>query len=860
MSSSYPTTPKAFSRTLVSAFLAGSFFFVSPSFANGDDELLASFSGDIEPILDQYCYDCHGYGSDKGGVVLDGFTNDLELRDHGLWLRALKNIRSGLMPPADEAQLPAEKKQQVMNWIKGDAFELDPNQPDPGRLTIRRLNRVEYRNTIKDLLDYDYDTAVEFPSDDTGHGFDNIGDVLTISPMLLEKYLDAAQTIISEAVPQSSRVVAEHAIGGKFFVSANESVEEGASWVKQLSYYDPLVVSSRHEVEIAGGYEVAIDLMAVETYVNNQFDLNECRFIFKIDGETVLDRTFVREGWKSFEYAYQRHWEPGTHEFTIEIQPLTPDAEKIRDLRIQLNNVYVRGPFAEEHYVEPRDYRKFFPKEAPAAKRKRAKYARELIEDFASRAYRRPVDEYSLERLVSLALYSESQEGETFESGISRAYVAVLASPRFLFREEEVEAPVANEAYANIDEYSLASRLSYFLWSTMPDEELFSLAAEGRLREQLEPQVKRMLKHPKAKEFVSNFVGQWLQARDIGTVPISNFAIWLRENPDPELAEARATFRRIREIREENRTEEEKEQMAEARKIFFASFRIPKPDLSSDLRRAMLEESELVFEHILQEDRSFVELIDSDYTFLNEKLAEHYGITGVDGDKMRKVQLSEDSARGGVLTQGTVLAVTSNPTRTSPVKRGVFILDNILGMPPPPPPPNIPSLEDAASEAELAEMSLRETLELHAKKRACRSCHSRMDPLGLALENFNAMGAWREEEMNQPIEPEGQLITGERFADIRDLKTIIANERREDFYHCLTEKLLTYALGRGLEYYDVDTVDHLVESLNESDGKPSTLIMGIIESAPFQKRRINSSSETEALAQDSRKASELADI
>ena len=301
-------------------------------------------------------------------------------------------------------------------------------------------------------------------------------------------------------------------------------------------------------------------------------------------------------------------------------------------------------------------------------------------------------------------------------------------------------------------------------------------------------------------------------------------------------------------IPDDKRTPEQVTAFTQARKAFVAFRRQPKPDLTDKIRDAMLNETEMVFGYVIREDRSLLELIDSNYTFLNEALARHYGIDGVVGKAMRKVDLAPDSARGGVLTQGTVLAVTSNPTRTSPVKRGVFILEAILGTPPAPPPPNIPSLEDAAPADKLAKMSLRETLALHASNKMCASCHSRMDPLGLALENFNAMGRWRESELGQPISPGGKLITGESFANIRELKRILVTNHREDFYHAFSEKVLTYALGRGVEYYDVDTLDHLVSLLDASDGRPSALIRGIIESAPFQQRRPTPAFQSQAKA------------
>jgi hypothetical protein len=371
----------------------------------------------------------------------------------------------------------------------------------------------------------------------------------------------------------------------------------------------------------------------------------------------------------------------------------------------------------------------------------------------------------------------------------------------------------------------------------MPDPELFRLARDGRLRTNLPQQIDRVLADARSQEFVRNFTGQWLQARDITTVVINPLDVFLRENPNPDFIGALESFRRLNRVPLEQRTDEQKAEIAQLRDLVIPVLRSPKPQLTSTLREAMQRETQMVFSHVLEEDRSLIELINADYTFLNEELARHYGIDGVTGKEMRKVQLPPDSPRGGVLTQGTVLAVTSNPTRTSPVKRGVFILEKILGTPPAPPPPNIPPLENVASKEELSKMTLRETLDLHARNAMCRSCHNRMDPLGLALENFNAMGRWREVDSNLPVEPAGKLITGEKFANIRELKHILATQHRSDYLHNMAEKLLTYALGRGLEYSDVGTLDHLVERLEAADARPSALLRGIIESAPFQQQR-----------------------
>jgi len=819
----------------------------------------------VQPILDEYCYDCHGNGNKKGGVRLDGFESDSDLHDHKLWLRALKNVRTGIMPPADEPPLPPEQAEKIAQWIKRGAFSLDPSKVDPGRVTVRRLNRVEYRNTVRDLLGVDYDTQKEFPADDTGYGFDNIGDVLTISPMLLEKYLDAAQTIISSAVPTRSKALAETRIEGADFktvvgdlsrptlVAADPAAGRQAAGpalefkrpapvlegkMLDLSYYTPATATAQFHAVHAGVYKLNLDLRSVERYVDEKFDLNRCQVTFKIDGETVLDQVFVRdEEEKFFKFSYERRWQPGDHEMVLEVNPMRPDQEQNRQLRIRLASVVVQGPDDRKYWAKPASYDRFFPREVPRSAKARRIYARELLEKFAARAFRRPVDAATIDPLVALAEDFYSKPGNTFELGVGQAMVAVLASPRFIFRDEETEPMRPGQAFPQVDEYSLASRLSYFLWSSMPDDELFAQAKTGKLRTNLAAQIKRMLADSRSTQFVRNFTGQWLQARDIGSVQIEPASIFLREHPNPELEKAFADYLVINPIPEEKRTPEQNAAMANAIKVYLASLAVPKPKLTPELRWAMQEETEMSFAYLLKEDRSLLEMIDCDYTFLNETLAQHYGIPGVEGPAMRRVQLAPGSPRGGVLTQGTTLAVTSNPTRTSPVKRGVFILNAILGTPPAPPPPNIPALEDAASPEKIMQMTLRENLALHATNPMCHSCHSRMDPLGLALENFNAMGAWREIDMKHPVEPAGQLITGETFADVRELKHILATKHRRDYYYCLSEKMLTYALGRGVDYRDTDTIDGLVAQLEASNGRPSALLNGIVNSVPFQQRR-----------------------
>lgn len=808
------------------------------------------FRQQVQPILKEFCHDCHADGMNKGGVTLDEFASDQALLENReLWLKALKNLRAGMMPPNKKPQPSAEQKRVIEDWIKTASFGADPANPDPGQVTVRRLNRVEYRNTIRDLLGVNFDTQAEFPPDDSGHGFDNLGEVLTLSPMLLEKYLAAAKTIVTKAVPAVSRVPAEQVIWGRDFLRDESAAAEATNGPTVsdtslvLSYYAGASVTNIFKVERPGRYQLDLDFTANERFVDNQFDYNKCRLVFRVDGEELLQQEYTREGGRAFHHEFERTWKDGEHEIAFEIQPLTPDLKQVRSLTLRIKSVTVRGPMEREHWVRPKDYERFFAQDPPESESERRQYARELLAPFVRKAYRRPVDDEALDRLVALAERTYRQPDKTFEAGIGQAMTAVLASPRFLFREEAAESESKGDRYPLIDEYALASRLSYFLWASMPDDELFRYADEGKLRENLEMQVKRMMADQRFANFIKNFTGQWLQARDIESVSIDARQVLAREAaPDPDFEQRRQRSRELRD-KEETLTPEEKQELAELRASFRRRFGMPpRAELNGDLRRAMRQETEKTFDYVVREDRSLRELLNSDYIFLNERLAGHYGLTNLNvlGDEMRLVPLPPESPRGGILTQGTVLAVTSNPTRTSPVKRGLFILENILGTPPPPPPPDITPLEDAAKGITNRPVSLRETLALHREKPLCSSCHNRMDPLGLALENFNAMGMFRESERAQTIDATGTLLTGESFANVRELKEILVRRHSRDFYQTLTEKMLTYALGRGLDYHDVDTVDRIVDQLAQADGRPSALFAGIIRSAPFQKTRATS--------------------
>lgn len=814
--------------------------------------VVQDYRKNIQPILEEYCYDCHGDGMDKGGIAFDELKTEGALLDHDLWLKVIKNLRADLMPPDKKPHPSPEEVRRVFEWVKYGAFGLDSKNPDPGSVVLRRLNRTEYRNSIRDLMGVEFNSFEEFPPDDRGYGFDNIGDLLTVSSILMEKYMKAAESIVAEAVPTISKVVRNVSIAGNEF-RKSELTSGGTSGglslgflgkrgegALSISFYKVEKVSRQVTVDQEGDYRLVLNLGVRGSF---DFDPGRCRMVFSLNDRELWTEEFKWQDRKKYSFEFMERLESGQHKLDVELQPLTPVEDKLNSVDMQIVSVDVQGPVSEEYWVRPWNYDRFFSKdEPPESIAERRAYARDVLRNLANRAFRRPVNDGTLDRLVEFAEETYSQPDKRFEEGIARAMVVVLASPRFLFRTENVHPTGSDEDHPLVDEYSLASRLSYFLWSTMPDDELLDLARQGQLRKNLSAQLRRMVEDQRSNEFIENFVGQWLQVRDIDGIQIDSRTVLARDSGrDRQMEREMKRFRELRRINDVELTPEQKKELDKIRAGFRSRFRQPRVELNRELRRAMRRETEMMFDYVMHEDRSVVELIDSDYTFLNEPLAKHYGMTNVIGSEMRKVDLPSDSPRGGVLTHGSVLVVTSNPTRTSPVKRGLFVLDNILGTPAPPPPASVPALEDSEKEIVDHEPTLKEILDMHRSKPLCASCHARMDPLGLALENFNALAMWRDKERGQPIQTPGKLITGESFKDIRELKHVLAHDRRMDFYYCLTEKLLTYAYGRGLEYYDVETVDQIVGRLENQEGRFSALLMGLIESAPFQ--RIRGSSE-----------------
>ena len=805
------------------------------------------FEQRVRPLLKSYCYECHGDGAKEGNVALDQLgMADGAPQGRETWWKVLKNLRSGVMPPAGEKRPSKEELETIAQWVKFDVFGINSYDPDPGRIGVRRLNRREYDNTVDDLLGIKFDASIVFPPDDSGFGFDNVGDALSFSPLLMEKYLRAAQTIVDQTVPKVTWIVPQQEFIGRDFQS-NDATMSG----ERLTSKKAAKVKRAVQIEEPGKYDVHL---AVRLHGSFDFDPSRYTIDVTIDGQ---HRSTHEYGWdenKVFRYQFTEDWQAGSHELAFELTPL-PSPPKVEEqydggfgrdateARFEVNSVRIVGPQGTTKLIHPNSYTNFFPREQPpTSPTERRLYAEEIVRRFATRAFRGRVEQATVDRLVKLAESVYSQEGKTFEAGVAHALVAVLASPRFLFRLESTGSHVGEGPFSPIDEFSLASRLSYFLWSTMPDEELFRLAEAGELRRQLPAQVNRMMSDERAAEFVRNFAGQWLRTRDVTQVSIDPIVVLGHQE---EYEKLREQFRGRRRSFGRTPTPEE----AEIRKRF-GELREISDRFNDEMKRAMRRETEMCVEYIVQEDRSLLELLDSDYTFVNEKLASLYEIPNVRGSEMRRVKLPEGSPRGGVLTQASMLLVTSNPTRTSPVKRGLFVLENILGMPAPPAPAGVPDLEESAKKFTGREPPLRELLAAHRESALCASCHSRMDPLGIALENFNALGMWRDDEKKQPIDASGKLITGETFQNIRDLKKILRERHASDFYRCVTEKMLTYALGRGLEATDEHTLDLIVLRLAENDGKFSALIQGVIESAPFQKQR-NSTTLAALPAEDS---------
>ncbi|MEZ6134180.1 MAG: DUF1592 domain-containing protein [Pirellulaceae bacterium] len=735
----------------------------------------------IRPLLQTHCLDCHSGAEPDGGLTLDHFDSPLDfLKGRRVWEKAVQKMEIGEMPPADSSELSDADRKLMTEWITSTIDDYECGlAPNPGQVTLRRLNATEYQNTVRDLLGVNYTPAASFPGDDVGYGFDNIGDVLTLPPLLMEKYFIAAEQI--------SRYVIKSPPPGKTFEAIYSGAQLGGAGSAQdgrrvlASNGDAII---QEQIPWAGRYLLTI------TASGDQAGNEPCLMSVAVDNKPVAKIIVKNERSEPKEFQVPLGLRAGKREITIGFlndfyQP-GENGQPTLDRNLSIHHVELTGSQSVTEKLDPKTLTQVqqllalkqskFPNDAASA-------LREFLKPLVSRAYRRPVPDDELQQIVDLAA-SVAEDGGTVEEGAQVALQAVLISPKFLFRVEppRSDASGASATVQALDEFELATRLSYFLWSTMPDNELLQLAWEQRLRQgdNLEKQVRRMIQDPRSNAFVENFAGQWL------------------------------TLRKLRDFKPNER-----------------QF----PRWNNTIKDLAQQETLTFFAGVMRNDLSIVRLLDADFTYLNEDLAKYYGVPNVTGSQFRQVSL-KGTPRAGLLTQASVLAVTSNPTRTSPVKRGKWILENLLATPPPPAPPGVPELME---KGELAG-SLRQRLEQHRADQACAGCHKLMDPLGFALENFDAVGQYRTSEAGQPVDATGELPGGKKVTGASQLRRVLATDNRDAFVECLTEKMLTYALGRGLEYYDKCAVDKITDKLATQDHRFSSLLIEIVKSDPFQKK------------------------
>jgi mono/diheme cytochrome c family protein len=745
----------------------------------------ATFESTIPPVFNKSCGPCHNDRMASGGLNLAPFTAASSVMEHrDDWERILQKIRTGEMPPKGMPKPPAEQLDAIAKFVHDKWEEADAKiPPDPGRVTARRLNRTEYSNTVRDLLGVDFRAERDFPTDDSGYGFDNIGDVLTISPVLMEKYVSAAERIAARAI-------------GADPLPKKPLNFEYATKDKNLRRLDFSTVEATHRVDWDGEYVVRIGLPG-----ERAADAKPVSMAIYMDGKKLTERMVEM---KPSGLVY---FNPYSEE---EFRLLIPEGDHTFRVAFE-NDPFVKGMTRKDAYDQKKNktinsilFIGPYPAKVEKASRKKiltcdpntggTPCVTQIVSTLARRAYRRPVTKTEVDSLLRFVALAKT-EGQSVEQGIQLAIQAMLVSPHFLFRIEKDTTVDVSKAHP-ISETELASRLSYCLWSSMPDDELLTLAESKKLRASLDAQVKRMLDDPRSSAFADNFAGQWLETRNLDSV-----------KPDPQKF----------------------------------------PEWGPELRDAMKQETRLFFEAVLRENRPVTDFLDAKYTFLNEQLAKHYGIEGVTGPDFRKVELTTPQ-RGGVLTHGSVLTVSSYPTRTSPVIRGKYVLQNILGTPPPPPPPDVPAIDEASVGTA---GSMRQQLEKHRANAVCASCHSRMDVLGFGLENYDATGKWRTMDGKFAVDPGGTLPNGKSFTTPAELRTLLSADL-DEFSRCLTEKMLTYSLGRGLERFDRKTVDDINKKLAASDYKFQTIIYEIVRSLPFQNRRgetVKTEAKTKEVAQ-----------
>ena len=771
-------------------------------------------------ILNQYCVMCHNETLRTAELVLSTKDVGNVSNEPVVWEKVVRKLRTGAMPPAGMPRPDEATYDSFATYLETELDRAAAANPNPGRTSVHRLNRAEYANAIRDLLALEIDGELLLPPDESAFGFDNIAAVLSVSPLLLERYMAAARRISLQVIGDpDARPVFETYEVHKFLRQDDRMSEDlpfGSRGGIAFRHYFPLdgeyVIRIRLQREarerIRGMHEphqidVRLDGERVTLFNIGSEDFGRPAPIFSLgtlvgDPEREQYERFADEGLE-FRFAAKTGMRmvgiSFVNQFVIPEGPLhyingRPDYLPRLSLSDRIENrgglpemqtVEIGGPYAAQGLGETPSRQKVFVCR-PSGHEDEEACAQEILSTLVRRAYRRPVTNEDLEPL--LRFYESGRNDGGFEEGIRRALEAILMSPEFLFRIEADPESVAPGTAYPVSNIELASRLSFFLWSSIPDDELLDVAERGELRNPgvLEQQVRRMLGDRRSRALVQNFAAEWLSLRALEAA-----------KPD------QSVFR----------------------------------DFDENLRAAFRQETELFFVHILREDRSVLEFLDADYTFLNNRLAEHYEVPGVYGSHFRRVVLN-DGRRGGLLGQGAILTATSYGNRTSPVSRGKWVLENLLGTPPPPPPPNVPFLKEQGAGDKI--LTMRERMEQHRANPACASCHKLMDPLGFALENFDGVGVWRTAEGGTPIDSSGELPDGTPFQGPAELRKALLT-KREGFVATVTEKLLTYALGRGLEYYDAAAVRQVIREATPSDYRLSSLIRGIVRSTPFQQRR-----------------------
>jgi mono/diheme cytochrome c family protein len=748
--------------------------------------------------INQYCVACHNERVKTAGLALDSASLDRVGEHAETWEKVVRKLRGRMMPPPGRPRPDEAAYNAVVSSLENSLDRAASAAPNPGRTeTFRRLNRTEYQNAIRDLLALDIDVSALLPKDDVSHGFDNVG-TAQLSPTLLERYLAAAQKVSRLTVGSPLSSPASHIV----VLPSDLTQEDHADGLPFGTRGGTMV---RYNFPLDGAYEIQVRLSRDRN--ENVEGLTEPHQVeIALDGKRVEVFTVKPNRNQSGAYyadeAVDKNLklrlpvEAGPHELAVtflrktfalpetERQPYQAHFNMDRHPRIQpaVYSVSITGPFEPGTATDTPSRDRIFVCR-PSGPSAEADCAKKIVATLARRAYRRPVSDADLQ--APLAFYNAARADGGFDAGIEMALRAILASTEFLFRVERDPNNVAPGTAYRVSDVELASRLSFFLWNSIPDPELLDLAVRGVLKEPavLEAQTRRMLADPRSEALVTDFAGQWLYLRNLAA-----------SIPDARMF----------------------------------------PDFDDNLRQAFRHESELFFDSIVKEDRSVLDLLRADYTFVNERLAKHYGIPNVYGSRFRRVTLGNDSVRGGLLGQGSILTVTSYANRTSPVLRGKWVLENILGTPPPPPPPNVPPLPD--NHAGGRALSMRERMVQHRANPACSGCHQLMDPAGLSMEHFDAIGRWRARtEAGTAVDASGGLPDGSTFDGMDGLRRAILN-RPELFVSTLTEKLLTYALGRGLEYYDAPTVRAIARDARLNDYKFSSLVLGVVTSSPFQMR------------------------